>query len=446
MHFPLISEITTTDVTAIPETAALSQAIELMLNSEHRHIVVTDESSYYLLSIYDVLRINRERIDKKIALNTENLAKLPTIHKDLNVLDALEYLSIDFEILVVLNDDNSLYGIITHADILSSIDPDTLMDNYRLSDLLKIKKRHRWVDKEILTCDIFNMMEKYNHDAIIIVEDKKPIGIVTTKDMLILLKEHKDLNLSIEQYMVTPVVSIAQNATLNEALQFMQDKHFKRIVTIDKNGDLVGSITQKELISITYAKWVRMIQTYQKELQVINEKLEQKSEKFEKIAAIDPLTGLYNRMKFLELFISEYTIMTQRNNALSLLIMDLDYFKKINDTYGHNIGDEVLKQVSHILLRELRNVDVLCRWGGEEFVALLPATDCKNAYHIAEKIRCTIEELSFNSIPKITISIGVTQIKEGDELHDVIARADKALYSAKMLGRNCVKSFKDISE
>jgi len=444
MHFPLISEITTTEVTTIPRTAVLAQAIDLMLSSEHRHIVITDENSYYLLSIYDVLRINREKIDKNILLNTENLAKLPTIHKDLNVLDVLEYLSIDFEILVVI-DDSTLYGIITHADILSNIDPDTLMDNYRLADLLKIKKRHRWVDKEILTYDIFHMMEKYKHDAIIIVEDRKPIGIITTKDMLILLKEHKDLSLPIEQYMVTPVVTIVQDVTLNKALQFMQDKHFKRIVTVDENGDLTGSITQKELISITYTKWVRMIQTYQKELQQINKKLEQKSRKFEKIAAIDPLTGLYNRMKFLELFISECTIMMQRNNALSLLIMDLDYFKKINDTYGHNIGDEVLKQVSGILLSELRNVDVLCRWGGEEFVALLPATNCENAYNIAEKIRCAIEDLSFKDIPKITISIGVSQIEEGDELHDVIARADKALYTAKMLGRNCVKSTKDIA-
>jgi diguanylate cyclase (GGDEF)-like protein len=313
------------------------------------------------------------------------------------------------------------------------------MDNYRLSDLLKIKKRSRWVSKETITQDIFDSMEKYNHDAAMIVEEGKPIGIVTTKDILRLLKNNADLTLPVSNYMTSPVETISQDCTLNEALRFMQDKHFKRIVTVNDQGKLVGSITQKELISITYSRWVSMIQSYQKELQQINARLEKRSQKLEKIAATDALTGLYNRKKFLDLFISEYSIMVQRHNALSLLVMDLDHFKQVNDTYGHNIGDEVLKQVSNLLLKELRNVDILCRWGGEEFVALLPAADTSDAMNIAEKIRVSISELSIEGLPKVTISIGVSQIKEGDDLHSVIERADKALYLAKMDGRNCVR-------
>jgi diguanylate cyclase (GGDEF)-like protein len=428
-----------TEVITIPRVSALSEAINMMFHSNHRHVVVTDRNDFYLLSIYEILRLNREQKDKNISLETLNLPKMPTVCKTKNILETLEYLRNDFEQVVVVNEDNSLYGIITQSDILSSIDPDTLMDNYRLSDLQKIKKRNRWVDKEEITSDIFNVMEYYKHDAAMIIEDGRPVGIVTTKDILRLLKSHADLSLPIKTYMVSPVITVSQQCTLNEALHFMQDKHFKRIVTVDEEGKLVGSITQKELISVAYTRWVRMIQSYQKELHEINEKLERKSRKFEKIAATDPLTGLYNRMKFLELFISEYTVMVQRHNDLSILVIDLDHFKEVNDTYGHNIGDEVLKQVSNLLLKELRNVDILCRWGGEEFVALLPAADCDSAWLIAEKIRSAIEAFSLEGIPGITASIGVSQIKEGDDLHEVIERADRALYSAKMAGRNCVK-------
>ncbi|WP_294956024.1 diguanylate cyclase [Sulfurovum sp.] len=439
MYFPFISEIVTTAVSTVPETATLSQAIELMLKSEHRHIVVTGNKGFYVLDIYDILRINREHTDTNLRLDTLHLTRLPTIHKEMNILETLDYLQNDVELIAVVNKDETLYGVIAHSDILSSIDPDTLMDNYRLSDLLKRKKRNRWVDKEVITYDIFHTIEKYTHDAAIVVENGKALGIITTKDILKLLKEKKDLSLPVKTYMVTPVMTILQTCTLNEALRLMQDQHFKRIVTVDDEGYLIGFITQKELISIAYSRWTKMMHGYYKELEQKNAKLEQKSKKYEKIAATDALTGLYNRMKFMDLFLLEYSIMVQRHNALSLLVLDLDYFKKINDSYGHNTGDEVLKQISNLLLRELRNVDILCRWGGEEFVALLPSTDAGFAYEVAEKIRLSIENLVFSGLPAVTASIGVTQIDERDELHDAIERADKALYMAKVAGRNCVE-------
>jgi diguanylate cyclase (GGDEF)-like protein len=439
MNFPKIYEVATTQVIVIPSESSLCDAIMMMFGTDHRHVVVRDEKHYYVLSVYDILRIIRQQKDKSVPLKVLTLPKIPTIQKEQSILEALKVFQKDIEQIVVLDEEGELYGIVTQSDILSSIDPDTLMDNYRLSDLLKIKKRSRWVSKETITQDIFDGMEKYNHDSAMIVEEGKPIGIITTKDILRLLKDHADLTLPIEHYMTSPVETISQNSTLNEALRFMQDKHFKRIVTVNDQGKLIGSITQKELISITYSRWVSMIQGYQKELQEINAQLEKRSKKLEKIAATDALTGLYNRKKFLDLFVSEYSIMVQRHNALSLLVMDLDHFKQVNDMYGHNIGDEVLKQVSNLLLRELRNVDILCRWGGEEFVALLPAADVADAMAIAEKIRIRISEFSLEGLPKVTISIGVSQIKEGDDLHDVIERADKALYLAKMDGRNCVR-------
>lgn len=440
MHFPKISDIATTDVLVVPRTTKLCDAMGTMFQSNHRNLIIRDENDFYLLSIYDVLRLKIEDSDGNLPLTAMDLPKIPTVNKEKNVLEALACLKSEFEQFIVVDMYGRLYGIVTQSDIISSIDPDTLMDNYRLADLLKIKKRDRWVSRDMITQDLLVFMERYGHDAALVVEEKRPVGIITTKDVLRLLKEHVNLSAPIGDYMTSPVETIPHDATLSEAIHFLQDKHFKRIVTVDDEGNLVGSITQKELISIAYTRWVRMIQHYQDELLSINQKLEEKSSKFERIASIDPLTGLYNRMKFLELYVSEYQVMVQRKNALSLILIDLDHFKKINDTYGHNMGDEVLRQISNLLLRELRSVDILCRWGGEEFVALLPAADMNDAEKIAEKIRSATESHSFAGVASVTMSIGVTQVHEHDELYDAIQRADEALYFAKVSGRNCVKT------
>ncbi len=136
--------------------------------------------------------------------------------------------------------------------------------------------------------------------------------------------------------------------------------------------------------------------------------------------------------------------MVQRHNDMSLILLDIDYFKKVNDVYGHNAGDKTLVQVSHILLKILRNVDVVCRWGGEEFLVMLPTADLDHAVVIAEKLRYSIEELDIDTVGQVTASFGVSQVREGEEMQDAISRADKALYLAKDYGRNCVKSESEI--
>lgn len=156
------------------------------------------------------------------------------------------------------------------------------------------------------------------------------------------------------------------------------------------------------------------------------------------MASTDALTGLYNRRKFSELYNSSLLTMEQRGNEMSLMILDIDYFKKINDTFGHTIGDQVLIQISHALLRNLRNIDIVCRWGGEEFVVLLPAVDLNHALFLAEKLRSSIEALEIDAVGSVTSSFGVTSVNIQENLDTVIQRADMALYEAKASGRNCV--------
>lgn len=444
MKFPTIGEIATTSVVSIDVKSSISDAIEMMLDHNHRNIIILDGDVFRILTIVDVLNIQTKKMDLNTPIKDLILPVVPVIYKYKNVLDTLEYLSENAEYLCVVNEDDSLYGFVTHTDITSNIDPDTLMDNFRLQDFLKLGKRMKWVNKDEKTSDLINEMVHNSFDNVIVVEDSKPVGIFTTKDVMKIIKDNKELDLPVSKYMSTPVDTITRGASVKEALSFVKEKRYKRAVVVDENGDLSGIIAQKELISLTYSRWAVIMKEYHEELSEINAMLEDKNKEYETRASTDSLTGLYNRFKFSELYNSSYKSMVQRHNDMSLIILDIDHFKKVNDTYGHNAGDNVLIQVSHTLLKTLRNIDIVCRWGGEEFVILLPTANLEQATLLAEKLRAYIEELEMDVVENITSSFGVSKVKEGDDMTTVISRADKALYLAKHSGRNCVKTEEDL--
>ena len=163
-------------------------------------------------------------------------------------------------------------------------------------------------------------------------------------------------------------------------------------------------------------------------------------------AIMDVLTGIYNRRFFDEMLEKQITLAKRRNDPLSLLIFDLDYFKKINDTYGHKAGDNMLQELTKGLKNSLRQSDILARYGGEEFAIIMPATDIASALEKAESLRKQVESGSFGSIVpgqslKITISIGVATFqKHGTESATLVTAADRALYKAKEGGRNRVET------
>nr|WP_321266356.1 diguanylate cyclase [uncultured Sulfurimonas sp.] len=439
MKFPNICDIATTKIVSIDIKKTFNDAINKMFENEHRNIIVVDLNNFYIINIIDILNIQSKYVDVNMPLSELHLSKIPTIRKDKNILDTLEYLNNSMEYICVVNDDNSLYGLVTHTDITSNIDPETLMDNYRLQDFLKLGRRMKWVNKNEKISSLLKDMIDNFYDNVIVVQDMKPIGIFTTKDIMKLIKNKVNLDVEIQEHMSSPVESIHKNSSIREALTFIKNKNFKRAIVVDDNGYLSGIISQKELISLTYSKWAILMKEYQDELSEINLMLQNKNIEYENIASTDALTGLYNRHKFSQLYNSSYKSMIQRHNNMSLIILDIDYFKKVNDTFGHNAGDKTLVQVAHVLLKTLRNVDVVCRWGGEEFLVLLPTVDIKQACLIANKLRKIIEESDIDIVGNITASFGVAQIREGEDMQDAISRADKSLYLAKDAGRNCVK-------
>jgi len=156
-------------------------------------------------------------------------------------------------------------------------------------------------------------------------------------------------------------------------------------------------------------------------------------------ATTDPLTGLFNRRKFDRILATEILRAQRYKTPLSIVLYDVDHFKQVNDSFGHQAGDNVLTELSRFVSARIRNSDALARWGGEEFVILCPGSNGAMACHIAGNLRDAIPKLAIESAGSITCSFGVAQYEDGDTPDSLLARADDALYRAKLNGRNTVE-------
>ncbi len=164
--------------------------------------------------------------------------------------------------------------------------------------------------------------------------------------------------------------------------------------------------------------------------------LNKSNEALSKMANCDGLTGLYNHRYIVEKLKAEYDVAKRHNHSLSVVMIDIDFFKKVNDTYGHLVGDEVLIEVSDLLTNYLRNTDIIGRYGGEEFLIVLPKTNLEEAYKTINHVKNIIEQNNFPSINHtLTISGGICEY-DGQEISSMIATADANLYKAKNTGRN----------
>ena len=171
------------------------------------------------------------------------------------------------------------------------------------------------------------------------------------------------------------------------------------------------------------------------------EALQEALEINQKLATTDDLTGLYNRRYFMEK-LSQQKALSERNDSdFVICFCDLDHFKHINDTFGHQCGDVVLQKFSEILMASIREIDYAARFGGEEFVCLLVNTDIENAKKVTERIRSSLENYNFSDIaPQLfaTVSIGISNFKQFNTLQETLVSADHRMYRAKHLGRNRV--------
>ena len=182
----------------------------------------------------------------------------------------------------------------------------------------------------------------------------------------------------------------------------------------------------------------RKIEQTNKELLMLNEQLKEKNEKLLKSAITDELTGVYNRKFFEKRVVEEMEIADRANEHISLIIFDLDRFKLVNDNFGHQFGDEVLKRTTQIAGDLIRKTDFLNRVGGEEFAIILPNTNKAQAVFVAEKVRKALEDNRHFKVGQVTGSFGVAERMKAESLRSWYKRADNALYQAKNTGRNRV--------
>ncbi len=214
----------------------------------------------------------------------------------------------------------------------------------------------------------------------------------------------------------------------NKKTQALMDREFFILV-----GTLLTLIIEAAIIVIPA---IRIASRKDSELRRL---IEERTYELEKLSVTDQLTKLYNRRKIDDILATEVEQARRYNNSFSLILIDIDHFKKVNDRYGHLVGDRILQALSRLFSSNIRKTDIVGRWGGEEFLIISMEKDITKVLIFVEKLRTLVDEHHFKTVGNITCSFGVSHFKQGDSIDTLLQRADVALYEAKKAGRNCVK-------
>ncbi|USD67291.1 sensor domain-containing diguanylate cyclase [Vibrio sp. SCSIO 43136] len=252
------------------------------------------------------------------------------------------------------------------------------------------------------------------------------VFLISAVSFLVLLAFSRALSRSVSR----PLVALKQHV---RAVISGKDTHD---VGYDFPKNEIGHIANEVLQLAKHELCVRA-----NSLDNINVELESKNRELERLASLDQLTGLYNRRKMDASLYSELQMFEFNSTPFSVVLIDIDHFKSVNDTYGHAMGDKVLQEAATQLKNSSHCHHIVGRWGGEEFLVVLPSLDLKQAMHISEKLRKSFAEHQFTNELKLTISVGVTQVQDKDDIEQIMQRADKYLYQAKHNGRNKVVAF-----
>jgi diguanylate cyclase (GGDEF)-like protein len=397
-----------------------------------RDIIVTGlpQGEFGILTVSDIIRRHPE-LSGETPLEKLTLRRCLCERPDRSVQEVVARHGIAFDYLCLVEGE-TLKGIVSRSDIIANYDPKLLAEFERIGNLLNRQKLN-FVPYEMRAADAIPLLSDDLDDALIVQRDGKPVGIVTARDVLEMFARDVPLDHPIGEYMSAPLKTLNESATIRDAFEFMRRHRFKRAIIANDEGRIVGIVTQKELTRLLHNKWL--------EISRKSFDLAKRAAYFEEIAMHDPLTGAYNRNKFQEVVAQEIERIRRYGiEHFSLIMTDLDDFKRVNDTYGHDVGDRVLIRFAELVRDHLRRTDLLFRWGGEEFLLFLPQTDCIRALSAAEKIRELVAISSFDVIGRMTGSFGVAGWRDDEAVEATIKRADMALYAAKENGKNRVES------
>ncbi len=434
-------DIATQNVVCIDENVSINDAVNLMNEKNHREILITSKDHDYfgLLKANDLIKLRIDHYDFSLPIKSIIYDKVATIDPYCNVEDALAEIDADCQCICLVNNQNQLKGFVTYYDILSCLDPEIVLKKRTINEVLHtVQLKTAQVDEP--TLNVIGLINNDVSDSVVIYQDNKAVGILTTKDVIKIFVNHYDLNQPIRNYMSSPLLTVNYNISIHDALAFIKEKHFKRVIVEGEDGEIVGHITQEELIAKVYSRWAQTMKENDNQLKKVNKVLEKRAMKWQELSGTDPLTKIDNRSRFQE-NLDKHIVEIKRYDLepFSIVFFDIDHFKLINDTHGHLIGDQVLKEIAQFVKSQLRQSDIFARWGGEEFVIVLLHTSLEQAQTTTENLRAKIAQNRFANLD-VTCSFGVSHFDMKDDTDkSILKRADTAMYEAKNSGRNCVK-------
>ena len=280
--------------------------------------------------------------------------------------------------------------------------------------------------------DVISNVEKYHNDTLLQIKDLRES--IDTRFSNIINETSYSLNKMLYWSMVISLVSIIfiMVAMLQVSLSTRRSLH--AVVIRMKELALGSSDFSQRLEREGKDELGLLIYWFNK----LSDKLEQDYVNLETISITDKLTQLNNRTRTDVFFPQALAKAQELNQPLCAVLLDIDFFKAINDNHGHLVGDKILQKLAVILKGYAEQYDFVGRWGGEEFIIILPNTSAQDAFEKMDRLRKSIEEFDFIDVEKVTVSFGLAMAKNNDSNESIMARADKCLYKAKENGRNCV--------
>ena len=321
------------------------------------------------------------------------------------------------------------------------------------------------VDENKSIQDICILMDQKNQDAVVVCKGKRPVGIFTDRDLVdkVIAKERDPKYTLLKDVMTTDIKVASPSVNYKEIYDLMISNNIRHLPVVE-NNEVIGMVCIKDLLRFNMRTMERTVGEQKKEIEFIKNMLDETNDernrrlymenlRLQSLIRVDDLTGLYNHKYFEEILVKELARSKRYNRSLTLLFLDLDYFKHYNDINGHEAGNIVLKQFADILRNTSRQsdtafkmaaIDIVARYGGEEFVIVLPETDRSGGFARAERVLNDVRNFPFHnreSQPngRLTVSIGVSEYPaDASDWNELIKRADESLYRAKNNGRDRV--------
>lgn len=536
----LLKDIAEKENLSIHGNASLRDLIKIMnTNQKGVVIILENDKPTGILTERDVVNILHKGIDLDERADKHAKKTVVSTQGDRTVGYALN-LTIDNKIrrVVVTDINNNFIGLVTQQDLLKYVEEDFYRLTIKVKHIMKESRTLISASPVDSLSTVLKLMVENNISAVAILRDSQAVGIITEKDILQLASENIPVNSKVGEYMSTPIDTAYPDAPLVEIVEVMNFKKIRRVLIVDHDNMPMNIITirdviknlegdyskflerklsnAKEILNLLPEMMVEVVDTGKEQLivwannkvinifghniidkpvvnflpkknweniynnlktlnKIENIKLKKGDRIYElsgffmktdgggaekgrfqlimrditeeiRMSTVDALTNIYNKRFINEFLIKEIERSKRLNNRFSIVICDMDDFKKINDTLGHLSGDMVLKSFSELIVQTLRTQDVVGRYGGDEFMVILPDTDGPAASNIINRLRERIANMEVqvlkNRKAKITASFGIATFPEdGTSSDDLLIASDERLYKAKSLGKNSIANY-----